>query len=289
MITDNCYYVYIYLNPLKKGIYTYGPLTFNNEPIYVGKGKKDRLFIHIKYPDKIKNNPAFKKTLKEYKSIGVYPDIQKIQDNLSEEDAFNLERKIISSIGRKCSKDGPLLNLTEGGDGHSKPPSEKWISWLSDYNKKIGRWVGDNNPSKKRNCSGSCNGFSGKKHTEEARLKMSNSRTGKISPLKGRKVGPSPLKGKKGRISTQRKRWLLIDFFGQELLVDGLYTFCKDKPLVRRYLKDVSLNKRRSYKGIDCYDLSKISLEKAKEAHKIKKFKKPVNIYTFSMENENVI
>ena len=41
------YYVYIYLNPLKKGSYSYGKLSFEYEPFYVGAGTGNRYNQHI--------------------------------------------------------------------------------------------------------------------------------------------------------------------------------------------------------------------------------------------------
>jgi transposase len=40
-----------------------------------------------------------------------------IKENLNNSDAFNLEVKTIALIGRRDLKNGPLTNLTEGGEG----------------------------------------------------------------------------------------------------------------------------------------------------------------------------
>ena len=47
---ENQFYAYVYLNPLKYGkfIYDNGKLSFDYEPFYVGKGKSDRVKVHLR-------------------------------------------------------------------------------------------------------------------------------------------------------------------------------------------------------------------------------------------------
>jgi hypothetical protein len=91
MVNPNRFYVYAYL---RSDRYT---------PFYIGKGCGKRC-----YSGKGKNcNPP-----KDKSRIIV------IKDNLLEEDAFNLEEKLISFWGRKCDG-GILLNISPGG---SAPP-----------------------------------------------------------------------------------------------------------------------------------------------------------------------
>ena len=91
MVNPNRFYVYAYL---RSNRYT---------PFYIGKGCGKRC-----YSGKGKNcNPP-----KDKSRIII------IKDNLLEEDAFDLEEKLISFWGRKCDG-GILLNISPGG---SAPP-----------------------------------------------------------------------------------------------------------------------------------------------------------------------
>lgn len=115
----NNFYVYVYLDPRKKGSYTYGKYSFEYEPFYVGKGKGNRYKQHLlecslKY-NNIKNN-KIKLIIKN----GLNPIILKIDKNLTEQKALNLEEYLIKKIGRIKLNSGPLTNLTNGGEGTNR-------------------------------------------------------------------------------------------------------------------------------------------------------------------------
>ena len=85
----NIYYVYAYLN-LKTG-----------KPYYIGKGQDDRIDA-------------------PHKNLNIPPDPNnrvKLAESLSEQDAWNLEVKLIEQYGRKDIGTGILLNKTVGGVG----------------------------------------------------------------------------------------------------------------------------------------------------------------------------
>ena len=67
MLRGNCmsqkiYYVYVYLNPLKKGNFSFLEncigISFDYEPFYIGRGKNNRYLDHIK---ESKKHSDFKK------------------------------------------------------------------------------------------------------------------------------------------------------------------------------------------------------------------------------------
>jgi hypothetical protein len=85
------YYVYAYINEQ------------DDNPYYIGKGKRQRMY-------------------NKHKSVCVPSDLSKIiviQDNLTEQQSFDLEMKLIAKYGRQDKKTGILLNRTNGGDGIS--------------------------------------------------------------------------------------------------------------------------------------------------------------------------
>lgn len=113
------FYVYVYLDPRKIGRYQYDNFLFTYEPFYVGKGKEERYLTHLQSThlnkksyksNKIKKIIAEGYTMKKY--------IQKF-DCATEEQAFELEKRLISLIGRYDLRKGPLTNLTDGGEGSS--------------------------------------------------------------------------------------------------------------------------------------------------------------------------
>src|ERR1035437_7856576 len=100
------FYTYIYYDPSR-----------NNEPIYVGKGKDQRAWDHINTLHRKKKHPL-KHRLLFMRSIGVSPMIG-IYAGFDEEFALFLEEELIQKFGRKDLGLGTLLNLTDGGEGHS--------------------------------------------------------------------------------------------------------------------------------------------------------------------------
>lgn len=99
----NMAYVYIYYDPRKNPI----------EPIYIGKGTKENRMYHHLIDCK---NIILKRKINKIKKEKLKPIIKKYKDNITNEDAINLEKKIISKYGRLDLKTGSLCNLTDGGE-----------------------------------------------------------------------------------------------------------------------------------------------------------------------------
>lgn len=177
------FYVYIYLDPRKKGKYIYGSYIFDYEPFYVGKGKDRRAKTTITSHRK----GLCGNKLKKLKSLNLEPIIIILHKNYSEYSAHSIEKKLIKLIGRLDNGTGILCNHTNGGEGTSGYK-------LSDETKrkmslfKIG----------KKFCLG-------KKHSKETRIKMSLSHKGKKHSKEHVKKVADTIRGKNRSEETKKK------------------------------------------------------------------------------------
>lgn len=132
----NNFYIYIYLDPRKPGKYCYNNFCFLFEPFYIGKGKNKRC-MNI-----YNRNIYFKNKINKIKKSNSRLIIFKLYDNLFETLSFELEKQLIQEIGRFDLNLGPLVNMTDGGDGPSG------IIFSEDHKKKISeKMSGANNPN----------------------------------------------------------------------------------------------------------------------------------------------
>lgn len=186
------FYVYAYLDPRKPGIYKYNKYKFNYEPVYIGKGKGKR----------IKDYHSNKSLNKKLKSIFFLIDTI-IEDNLTEEDAFEKERTLINLIGRSILHVGPLCNVLPGGEGPSHSEDSK--KFQSEYMKIHAPWKGKKlSEEHRKKMSLSKKGKPrSKKHPfnkgipEEVKKKISETEKGKIIPEETRKKMSEGRKGDK--------------------------------------------------------------------------------------------
>jgi hypothetical protein len=82
-------------------------------PFYIGKGFGRRAWHHIRNIDYTHKSNTIQKILRE----GYEVQVEILQDNLTEESAFELEIQLISKYGRRDLGTGCLTNLTAGGEG----------------------------------------------------------------------------------------------------------------------------------------------------------------------------
>lgn len=96
-------------------------------PIYIGKGKGNRLNHHL---SKKCHNRILKRKIQEIKNSGFEVIIQKFQENLTHEDALLIEIELIAKFGKIYNNTGTLCNFTDGGDGSAgfiKGPMPEYV------------------------------------------------------------------------------------------------------------------------------------------------------------------
>lgn len=117
MALTNSFYSYVYVDPR------------NDEPFYVGKGKRDRAYAHLKGS----HNQLVERKINKIRATGQEPLVG-IVETSTEEFAFMLEQGLIKLLGRKDNGTGILCNFTDGGEGstgvvcseeHKRKVSEK--------------------------------------------------------------------------------------------------------------------------------------------------------------------
>lgn len=105
------FYVYCLIHP------------WNGTPCYVGKGSGRRASNYITSGPRHSNKHLYN-VYKKAKSLGQEVKVEIIKENLSEEEAFALEKSLIAILGKADRKEGSLCNHTDGGDGMSNPSEE---------------------------------------------------------------------------------------------------------------------------------------------------------------------
>ena len=211
---NNNYYVYAYLRSCES---VRGPMY---SPYYIGKGRGDRAF----------NNQ---------RSIAAPVDksfIVFLQEGMTEQEAFALEKYAISLYGRIDKNSGILWNLTDGGEGCSglvMPEVTKQKIAQTLTGRKRPRDVVERIAKARI-------GF---RHSQETKQKMSRTRTGK-------KRQPHTEESKQ-KISKNKAKYEyeIIDPSGIIYTTRSLNAFCKEHGLHQAHMSATAHGKARGYKG----------------------------------------
>ena len=180
------YYIYVYLDTRKKGSYSFGDFHFEYEPFYIGKGVNDRYLTHLRIAKgerKGKNNLVVTK-IKSILNDGYEPTIIKIINGLTKDNYDEYEISMIKLIGKSCDNLGPLLNITDGGDGG--------ITWIGEHHNK-GKKLED---------------IVGIERASELKINLSkqaSERIGELNPNFGNRGELNPLFGTKMSEETKEK------------------------------------------------------------------------------------
>jgi hypothetical protein len=258
-------YVYIYLDTRKPGIFKYSDIEFNYEPFYVGKGFGYRAYEHINEKRVVNIHKSSK--INKIKQCGLLPEIVFLYENLSDYDAKRIEIEIIDKIGRYPN--GPLTNMTKGGDGslgvkrsleslykqsYSIRNNKEWFDkmksedfsnkmssikkeYYSNYeNRKLvsDRQMGENNPMYGRKTSEKQKNSVSKAH-KEGRIKLTESGIDAIRKAAFLRRGKKNI-----NIRSDIKEYTLISPTLEEFVIYGgvnLQSFCKEKKLQLHVLK----------------------------------------------------
>lgn len=282
------FYTYIYLDPRYPGKYKYEEYEFDYKPFYVGKGTGTRCYRQAEKARIHKLKPSFKRSyLKKLFNLGLKPIIIKVHDNISEELALEKEIKLIKLIGRRKYNEGYLTNISEGGDGlsgwimpkearnkiskaHKDKPlvnehkiklskaNKNNVPWnkglsvsdetrkrLSRSSSKIEHWKQGNKyiittpENKEIEC------YELEKFCEDNNLRLSSMRL----------ILQNRLKEHNGYKIRLTEKYKVISPEGEEIDIQSLELFCKEKKLRTHSLRQVANGKRVDYLGWKCIRL----------------------------------
>jgi len=279
------FYVYIYLNPNKPGMYDAGDYLFHFEPFYVGKGSGNR--------DNDLKNGRSKDFLAEYNNIES-PLVMRVFQSDSEDEAYQQEEFLIASFKRRF-EGGILVNASCGGEGsaagRTQSSEEKksrsiirkewWINNPEAKEKYRNRFSGENNPmwgkessrkgvspsvvarknmsdaQKQKYKNGYLHPWVGRSHTKETKDKISAANTGKKMPdgfgadVARRNLGTTRTQEIKDKMSDVlcRFEYEITSPTGETYIVKSLNRFCKEHNINGGNMARVISGKYKHTKG----------------------------------------
>jgi len=243
-------YVYIYLDP------RFPDSAYGSLPFYVGRGRGARSNHHLKEAAKYKGvslEEARKKRLNMLKinkinsiiNDGFTPHIVKVAEGLTLDESKNLEKHLIQILGRSFLGEGPLTNLTEGGEGrvvcHSGP-----------FNPFFGKTVSDENKLKLSNI------HKGKSISLEQRQKISLALSGKQKSHVAKEAMKTSMRKRFLENPTQEmftvlgksraKKWEVQDPSGTLHEIESLRAWCQSqglnhKTLISAFKKNLTVSR----------------------------------------------
>lgn len=224
---EQIFYVYVYIDP-RKPTMQYGDFTFQGEPFYVGKGKGKRAWIHLRESLSTTHNTLKVQKIQRIIQAGCSPSIVFVQENMVEEHALELEKKLIVAIGTKWNIQGigrgPLCNMTSGGEG--RVPCDELRERFSQKGSDNGMWGRTHTEEVKQRIREFRKTF---KHTEETRMLMSKNRS-------------------KGKNYTTKK-WIVVLPNKTQIVVHHLAGFCLEHKINYNSLYNSYKNRKPISRG----------------------------------------
>jgi hypothetical protein len=123
-------YIYAILDVTKSCQIKYGQYEFLYEPIYIGTGNYNRWNSHFVKAKRGDTRTHIRAKIKQLMDDNTTPTIKILHENLTKDDASNIEKELISIIGRRVTNSGPLYNTAiggEGGDTYTNNPNRQNI------------------------------------------------------------------------------------------------------------------------------------------------------------------
>jgi len=198
--------------------YVYSYLREDHSPYYIGKGSGKR---------------AYTKGPKEVKPPRDKSRVRILKEDLTEEEAFLLEKLYILMFGRIDLGTGILRNRSDGGDGASgalRSPEFREKLRQANLGKKRPQWVYDKIAASN----------TGKKASAETRAKMSAARKGRTCTEEHKR-----------KVSEAKASPHKITFAdGREIIVNNIMDFCKESFYKYSGIYNVKLGHRKFYKDI---------------------------------------
>ncbi|MCW0235268.1 MAG: NUMOD3 domain-containing DNA-binding protein [Ferrovibrio sp.] len=207
-----------------------------NEVFYVGKGSGRRDIT-----PKLKN-PLFSNVVNKLKQLGFEPIVERIHEDLSESDAFEIERREIALRGRRDLGAGPLTNLTDGGEGMGG------LVHRADSRAKMSASKRGVTRSAASIAKGAASN-TGQKRTQETKEKMRATQTGKtMSPKSRRKIGDAV----RGRLYSEEHKLSLASIVQRRAPRSSATSPFKGVNLHRsgRWVAKITVGGRQQYLGI---------------------------------------
>lgn len=200
--------------------YVYIAFRLDGSPCYVGKGSRGRWRVHL--------NRSHNRQLRGIicRAGGDIP-IVVIRSGLSQDKAFEIETAFIRAIGR--FPHGPLVNMTDGGDGpsgvkQSNETIQKRVAKLkgqkrtAEQKERIskaiqGRRVSDSHISALRNYPRTAAGRARMRAAKLGKKQTAEQIEARIAPLRGRKRSPEECAkvsaGKLGKKASEKTKAIL--------------------------------------------------------------------------------
>ena len=244
----NKFYVYKIINPITNRIF------------YIGKGTGNRCKQHLTDKKEYCANKRLNGYIRNLIENKEQPIIEKIQENLTEEVAYELEESLIKKYGRKgIDENGILLNILESG----RPPSfsgedHPWYGrkHTEETKDKISKTIKENIKN------GIITPRSGFTHSEESKEKNRVAHLGKIQSNETIKKRVSTrIKNNKPQTDFQKqkareanqKSWKIITPEGKELIIVNLRKFSLDHNLDQGNMMHVASGRQKQHKGYKVY------------------------------------